>query len=249
MTLTPQVLTDVRIYTAGADLTGYGNKVELSGMVDDLDVTTFASNGWHDRVGGLHESTTAIEGFWQATDNTMPDDTWWANIGAATVPQTIVPTSGAVSSLAYLTRNFEGAYKITGEVGKVLSWTADAKGNWPMVRGQIMHPQGTARTATGSGTAIQLGAVSAAQKLYANLHVFSVAGTSSPTLTVKVQSYTDNTFASPTDQITFTGATAISGQSGSVAGAITDTWWRVVWTISGSSPSFLFAASAGIAAF
>jgi hypothetical protein len=84
--------------------------------------------------------------------------------------------------------------------------------------------------------------------MYANLHVFSVAGTSGPTLTVKLQSSVDNTFGAPTDRITFTGATAISGQSGSVAGAITDTWWRVVWTITGTNPSFLFAASAGIAA-
>lgn len=249
MALTPQVLTDVRIYVAGADLTGYGNKVELSASADDLDVTTFASAGWHERVGGLHESSTNVEGFWQAGDNTMPDDTWWANIGTATVPETIVPTSGVVTSLCYLTRNLEGTYKISGEDGKVLSWTAETKGNWPLVRGQIMHPQGTARTTTGTGTGIQLGAVSAAQRLYANLHVFSVAGTGSPTLTVKVQSGVDNTFASPTDQITFTGATAISGQSGSVLGAITDQWWRVVWTITGSSPSFLFAASAGIAAF
>lgn len=249
MALTPQVLTDVRIYIAGADLTGFGNKVELSATADDLDVTTFASSGWHDRIGGLHESMTAIEGFWQASDNTMPDDNWWAAISSATVPQTVVPTSGAVSSLAYLTRNLETSYKIVGDDGKVLSWSAENKGNWPMVRGTIMHPQGTARTATGSGTGIQLGAVLASQRLYANLHVFSVAGTSSPTLTVKVQSSPDNTFASPTDQIAFTGATAINGQASSVLGAVTDQWWRVVWSITGTNPSFLFAASAGIAAF
>lgn len=247
MTLTPQVFTDVRIYYDSADLTGYSNKVDLSSMVEDLDTTTFASGGWHERVGGLFDSQSAIEGLYQAGDLSMPDDVAWADIANAAVPQTIVPTSGAVSSLCYLTRNLQTAYKPGGDVGGLLAFSVDAKGNWPQVRGVIMHPQGTARTATGSGTAIQVGAVTAAQRLYANLHVMSIAGTSTPTLTVKIQSSVDNTFASPTDRITFTAATALFGQSSSVLGAVTDTWWRAVWTISGTNPSFLFAVSAGIA--
>jgi hypothetical protein len=33
-----------------------------------------------------------------------------------------------------------------------------------------------------------------------------------------------------------------------VLGSITDTWWRVVYTIAGTSPSFQFAAALGVAA-
>lgn len=248
MTLNPTVLTDVRLYYAGADLTGRGNKIEVQGSVEDLKVTNWASGGFEERVGGLFEGTLAAEGFWQANDVDMPDDSFWGNLGVATVPVTAVPTSGAVGSLAYLTRALETQYKPGGDVGKVLGWSADAKTNWPYARGQILHPQGTARTTTGNGTGVQLGAVSATQRLYACLHVLSISGTSTPTITVKIQSSVDNTFASPTDRVTFTAATALGGQTGSVTGAVTDTWWRAVWTISGSTPSFLFACSAGIAA-
>jgi hypothetical protein len=170
----------------------------------------------------------------------------WANLGVATIPQTIGPTSGAVASLAYLTRVVETTYKPAGEIGKLLAATVETKGNWPQVRGQILHPQGTARTTTGVGTGVQLGAVTSAQRLYACLHVLSIAGTSTPTITVKIQSSVDNSWATPTDQVTFTAATAVTGQASSVLGPVTDTWWRAAWTIAGTTPSFLFAVSAGV---
>ena len=39
---------------------------------------------------------------------------------------------------------------------------------------------------------------------------------------------------------------ALDGQTGVVSGAITDQWWRVSYTISGTNPSFLFAVAAGV---
>lgn len=121
----------------------------------------------------------------------------------------------------------------------------------PLVRGMIIHPTATARIASGTGTQQSIGALSATQKMWAALHVVTASG-STPSLTVKVQSATtaDSGFASPTDRITFTAASDITNpQVSSVTGAITDTRWRVAWTISGSSPSFNFAVCAGIASF
>lgn len=247
MTLTPTVLTDARIYYASLDATGYSNKIEIAETVEDLDRTTFASNGWKERVGGLFDTQITSTMFWQAGDNSQPDDVLWASLGGNTAPLTVCHTSGAVGALAYLTKTMESSYKSGGDVGKLLTSEATWMGDQPLARGQILHPQGTARTASGNGVGVQLGAIGASQRLYANLHVFSISGTGTPTLTVKVQSGVDNTFATPTDRITFSAATALSGQSSSVLGAITDTWWRAVWTISGTTPSFLFAVSAGIA--
>lgn len=249
MTLTPLVLVDCRLYLDGADLTGYSNKAEVGAKANELDSTTFSASGtdaWRSRVGGVFDGQASLEGLWQAGDLSMPDDTFWADLGQATIPLTAVPTGGAVGDLAYLTRGLETNYKPGGKHGELLGWSADLATNWPILRGKILHPQGTARIASGNGTGLQLGAVSAAQRLYACLHVLSVAGTAVPTITVKVQSSVDNTFAAPTDRITFNAATALGGQASSVLGAVTDTWWRAVWTISGTNPSFLFAVSAGI---
>jgi hypothetical protein len=44
----------------------------------------------------------------------------------------------------------------------------------------------------------------------------------------------------------FTAATGLTSQAASVLGAVTDQWWRVIWTITGTTPSFTFAVSAGI---
>jgi len=246
MALTPTVLLDARPFFAGIDLTSWSSKVELGGEVEDLDITTFASGGAKERTGGLFDTTASLDSFWEAGDMSKPDDEFFTNLGTSQ-PLTLCATSGAVGTLAYLTKVLECSYKPGGEIGKLLASTTEFRGNQPTARGQIMHPNGTARTSTGTGTGIQLGAVLVTQRMYCNLHVFSVAGTSTPTITVKLQSSVDNTFASPTDRVTFTAATAIGGQSSSVVGAVTDTWWRTTWTISGTTPSFLFAVSAGIA--
>lgn len=252
MALTAYVLNDARIYYSSLDATGYSNSVEISAENEDEDITTFASSAWKTRVGGLFDSQASAKMFWQAgstaTDE-KPDDLLWSKLGTSTQPLTIVPTGGASGDLCYLTKTLSSTFKLSGDVSnrpRVAMTEAAWAGNQPVARGQILHPQGTARTATGNGTGYQLGAVSAAQKLYANLHVF---GVSDGQMIVKIQSSVDNTFASPTDRITFsTVTTSLTAEASSVSGAVTDTWWRTTWTISGGSThSFLFAVSAGIA--
>jgi hypothetical protein len=121
-----------------------------------------------------------------------------------------------------------------------------AAGSWPLARGVVLNPPGTALTITGNGTAVQHVAVTtAAQYLYASLHVLSVSGTATPTLTVKVQSDTVG-FPSPTDRITFTAATAQSSQISRVAGINTDDYYRISYTISGTNPSFLALVAVGV---
>jgi hypothetical protein len=110
----------------------------------------------------------------------------------------------------------------------------------------LLHEGSTARTVTGNGTARQLGLVGATQKLYASLHV--VDASVADTLDVKIQSDDASGMGTPTDRITFTQATAVGAQYATpVSGPIaTDTWWRVSYTIGGTSPSFKFAVVVGI---
>lgn len=245
MALTPTVLVDARTYLESADLTGWSNKIELTGSAVDEDITNFASQGWHERTGGEKDLDGSIEGFFEQFDVSRPDDMFWANLGSSQVAFTAAPTSGAAGVLAYLSRVTAFDYKPGGMTAKVLGWSASVKGNWPLVRGLILHPQGTARTATGTGTGFQIGAVTVLQRMYACLHVLSVAGTT-PSITVSLQSSVDNTFAAPTTRITFAADTTLDGQALSLLGPVTDTWWRASWVISGTTPSFLFAVSAGV---
>lgn len=246
-----QVLTDVRCYVGGLDATGQTNQLALEGAAVDLDKTTFGSLGWMERQGGLKSHKIGLQGFYAAgavVGLDQQDDRMWADtIGGVSVPITLAGTSGAVGAPCYVGRALNTSYKLLGKVGDLAPFQLDTVSDGPLGDGNILHPQGTPRTVTGVGTGVQFPALVTGQKMWMALHVLSVAGTT-PTLAVIVQSDTSNVFGAPTTRGTFAGVTtATGGQILSVAGPITDTWWRISWTIGGTTPSYLLAASAGIA--
>lgn len=243
---TPLVLTDCRIFAGAADLTSNSNKVEISAEYEDKDVTNFGSGGWKECRAGLASSKFVGAGQWEALDASKVDDEHWADLGNL-IPYSVFASTAAEGGLGYFTQALRRNYVLFDAVGEVAPWSSEVTSTWPAVRGLSLENPGTPRTSSGSGTQVQLGAVPAGKRLYAALHVLSISGSATPTLTVKVQSDTTG-FPSPTDQITFSPATAIGGQIARTAvGAITDDYYRVSFTISGTTPSFLFVVIAGIA--
>lgn len=247
---TKTVLKNVRTFVNGTDLTGYENKLEIQGMLEEKPVTNFASQGAVELLGGLGSATIAAEGQWAAGDFTNPDDALMATLGLPG-PWTACITTPNAGDLAWQVTALTSKYTLGGAVGDVAPWAAGVTSSSPLVRGQILHPPGTLRSSTGSGTAVLATLMPTAnQFLWVNLHVLSVAGTSTPTLTVTVQTDDNSGFTSATTVGTFVAVTAANqsvGQTLKIAGAITDTYLRVGFTISGSSPGFTFVASAGVA--
>lgn len=243
------VLANTRLFMAGADLTTVNNKVELAAEAEEKDCTAFTASGevWKEVLGGLRSTSMNASGQWEADDTALGkiDDTAWTTLGSVT-PVSACPATAAVSSLDWFTGFLRTNYQLGGAVGDVAPWSANGSGNWPLVRGVVAHDPGTARTATGNGTSIQLGAVPSNKQLYAALHVLSVSGTT-PSLTVTIQTDNATGFPSSATALTFSAANAKGGQILRTAGPITDDWVRASWTISGSSPSFLFLVSVGIA--
>jgi hypothetical protein len=239
------ILLDARLFAPGADLSGASNKIELSSEIEDKETTNYRSGGYKEVIGGLGSAEISGEGQWEAGDPSKVDDASWSTLGGVG-PYTVCPTDSTVGALAYITSGMRADYKVGDAVGETAPWSGTVKSSWPLVRGQIAHPPGTARTATGVGTALQLGAVPAGKRLYAALHVLSVAGTT-PSITARIESDDAAGFASPTTQLTFTAANAPGGQILRGSGtAVTDTYYRVAWTITGTTPSFMFAVSLGI---
>ena len=245
-----EILKNVRIFAGGADLTSRSNKVEIGPEVEEKDVTTFGdvdANGdlWKAVLGGLASAKISAGGFWEAGDPSMVDDDAWAALGGAG-PFTVVPRgTGAPGDIAYSTNLVRSNYQLLGSVGDVAPWQQSGSSTSPLVRGVSLHPPGTARTATGTGAAVQHVAVPSGKYLYASLHVLSAAGTT-PSLTVKVQSDDNSGMTSPTDRITFAAATTRGAQWMVLGGPITDTYYRLSWTITGTTPSFLFVGAVGI---
>lgn len=240
------VLVNCRAFAGATDLTANTNKVEVQASVEPVKVTNYASAGWDELMGGLAECEIAAAGFFESgLDISFEDPGMFAALGAVG-PWSVAPAGAADGALAYLTNALEAKYQaIKGNVGDAAGFEASAKGSTKLARGVIAHPPGTARTTNGNGTSFQVGALAANQSLYCNLHVLSVSGTATPTLTARIESDNATGFPSPVTVGTFAAATALGGQHMRIAGPTTDDWFRVAWTITGTTPSFLFVVTIG----
>jgi len=229
------VHTDCKLWMDGYDLTGYTNAIAINYGADIKEVTTFGDDT-HTNTGGLKSVEVAHEGYW---DGTTQDPATFGLVGVNDKPMTMAPTTGAAGEPAYFFKSALSQYSTGEAVGEVLPFSVSGQASdGDLIRGTILI-NGTAVAASSSTSGTQLGAVSATQSVHASLHVTSASGT----LDVVVQSDVDNTFATPANQITFTQATAIGSEILSTAGAITDTWWRIDYTVSGT---FSFIVAVGI---
>jgi hypothetical protein len=210
--------------------------------VNVLDQTALC-HSWVVNGAGLKNYTWNAELMQDFAANSL-DARAWADLGTA-VPTTLLGAGTTAGSVAWLLSSLSLGYTPhNATMGDTAMASLSGSGSGGAARGLLMHDTGTARTTSGTGTAYQLGAVSASQRLYGALHVTAASGTT-PSLVVKLQS-ASTSGGSYTDRLTFTTASATTEQWSSALGAITDTWWRTTWTVSGTSPSFTFGVSAGI---
>jgi len=241
-----QILANCGLWVAEYNLCADANRLALTTSAELLDNTALCDAA-RSRVGGLQAVAFQAEGYWAST----PDGVLFADVGLVDVPVTIAPASSggtfSPGDRAFLFRAAMGEYSgpngAVGELGQ-FSVGGEAAG-LPVAQGAIMFA-GT-RTATLTGTGTQLGAATATQTIQATLHVTAVTGTN-PTMAVVVQSSADAGFSSPTARITFSTATGTANlaQHKTLAGAVTDTYWRIVATLGGTSPNFTFACALGI---
>ena len=224
------VLTDAKVFIAGHDLSGQMSATALEYAADLRDATTFGATT-RIRTGGIKSVVGNHQGLWDSASTTAVDPVLFARVGTEDVP-VVVGATGSVGDVAYLLRAVHASYTVGAQVGDILPFTVsmEGTGGQPLVRGKFLH-NGTNSGAI-TGTAVQLGAITATQYLYAVLHVFAGSGSH----TVTLQSSADQAFTSPTTRITFTnvptGTAVASEWAARVAGPITDTWWRVISTAS-----------------
>ncbi len=224
-----------KLYLGGYDLSGDMNQMSLKYESDALDTTVFGQSTKR-RLAGLLDIAADHKGLWQAGTNLI-EDTLWSKFAVANEVMTVFPETGAAGEVGFSFKSLESAYSPGAKAGEVLAFDVSAKGVGTLIRATCL--ENGVKSATASGTARNLGAVSATQKLYAVMHVLAKSGTT-PTLDMKIQSDDAQAFTTPLDRITFAQATDIGAQWATpVNGAITDAWWRASWTIGGTgSPSF-----------
>jgi hypothetical protein len=99
------VLTASYLSLNGVDRSSSTSKIELATEVEEKDVTTFASLGWVELLGGLKSGSLSC-GFKQDVADAALDDTMWALFG------TVVPFEVRLSNAAVSANN----PKYTGSV-------------------------------------------------------------------------------------------------------------------------------------
>ena len=218
------VFNDGKVFSGGYDLSDHITSVNLEIMAEELDATTINSGGFRERLGGLKDSTLSMDGFYEAGAN-KPD--------------------AGVGNTAYFMKSRLFSYSMFGTVGEIAPFSiTKSQSDDEVVQGKIEIDG--ALTATGNSTGVQLGAVGSTERIYVAIHCTAVSGTSTPTVTFKLQSDDNSSFTSPTDRITFSNITAIGADYQSAAGAIADDYFRLNYTITGTSPSFSIHATIGI---
>jgi hypothetical protein len=235
------VQTKVKWWLDEFDISADFNAVTRNYGAETPDDTTYGDDTRSVAAGGLYTVRLEGEGYWQVA----VDATLFARVGLADTVTAIGPVDGSEGSPAFFSLLTSGEYApISGTVGDMAAFrvSGEGRGGAGLIKGQIFINRATISSSGNSGTAVQLGAVSATQAVYASLHALTVSG---GTLDVTVESDDDVGMGSATTQITFTQVTAVGSEFASQAGAITDDWWRVDFT-DGGGGTFDFVVCVGI---
>jgi len=237
-----QVTKNATVLLHSLDLSSYSNNVGIPVSIEPGESTNFASAGWRERVPGLRDSEWTLEGF---LDHIDPEATLSA-FATGLVPRPLgasMTNPVAANDIMYFADCVGLKYEPNKVIGNMFGYSVQAKEASPLVRGICLEK--VARAATGNSAAQDLGvAIGATERLYYALWITSVSGTS-PTLDILLESDTVG-FGSATTRATLAQQTAVGSVFGYVAGAITDTYWRVNATIGGSdTPTFTYVFAIG----
>lgn len=229
-----EIISQQLILWDGYNLTTRLTRFLMDDGTDALEDTTLGCTT-HSNAVGLFNPAIQIEGIYDAATY---DEALYSTMGGSDVLISIL-RSGTSGALAYFLNAMHASYEpVKGAVGELAGFSAGgvAQGD-PLIRGQVLS-NNTNLTTTSNGSTLQLPTVGAAERLYAGLHVLAIDDNGGDTLDVTIESDSANNFPTPITRITFDQMTDIGSQFKSVAGAITDTYYRPVYTITGSTPAF-----------
>lgn len=237
------VLKDEKIFFGGYDVSGILNAINVGYSAELQDDTTFGDDT-RSRLAGLKDVSVTLNGYWDSSE----DSEFFTKIGAASpTPVGVAPNNPSEGDRAFLFQADEASYAPGATIGEMFAFTLEGQGHGPLVRGLLMENNAAANSSA-NGTSRVFAAVGAGELMYAGLFVYSASGNSGETLDVTIESDADGVFDSTANtRISFAQITdSVGSEFASVAGAITDTYWRATWTIGGGG-TYSFAVILGIA--
>lgn len=238
------VLKDATVLVGALDLSANANQISVEAAAPEVDVTNFASDGNYECLGGIKSASMSVQGFWESAGATgNPDAELNTRLGTINPATFTLTNPAAAGDIAYFAHALQTQRSHGGMVGEVARLGLALRGSSPLVPGRIVET--VTRTSTGNSAAYQLGATGASQSLYLVVHVTAASGTT-PTLDLVIASDNASGFASGTTRITVPQITGLTSYYTTLAGAITDDYYRVEATVGGTDPSFTYVVALGI---
>ena len=231
--------SSARVYVNGFDLSAFLKNVSSAAEIEAHDSTTFGATA-KTYVPGLEDATLSADGLFSGAVGATDEVFHAALRGRTPVVWSWLPSGDVDGGFGYGFLALETSYEIESPVDDLVSVSAEAQSNAGRERVQVLAPL-SARTATGNGTSRDNAAATTAGGV-GYLQVATVSG-ATPSLTAVIQHSVDGT--TWVDLITFTAVTVSNrAQRVAVAGTV-NRHTRVIWTISGATPSFTFFAAFG----
>ncbi len=232
-----------KLYIAGRDFSSNWTAISLMVGRETIDWTK-GSDTTRLMKPGLKTGAFECEGVTDFADDAT-DEKLAAFLDLSDAPIIIGfpgSTSGDIGTTGYAMNANAGDYSPMGQrIGERVNFSVSARSDSQIARGTFLHDGDTARTTTANGTAYNLGAVSATQRVFACIQCLSASA--GDTLDVVIASDSVEAFSgTPETQITFAQiSTTGAFEWVELTETITDTWWRPQWTIAGNgSESFNF---------
>lgn len=225
-----------KIYLNGMNASNFINEVGLEGENDSHESTVLGDSA-KTYIPGLQDASASMSGFWDSNivDDTLSFSYKLESLHATETHATYMPAGDGSNAVAYLLKGILTSNGVTTSVDDLAAMELEFQNCTGLEKGRVLHPLSSV-TATGPGTPVELdNTVLTSNGLSAVLHVNAVSGTSTPTITVKIQHSVDgNTYA---DLVTFAAATGKGSQYLSVSGTV-NRYLQVIYTVSGTTPSF-----------
>lgn len=237
---------NARLWVDQYELTAYFSEFTMGAKAGVAETTVFG-RGAKTYIGGLKEGQISGKGFFDASSSAN-DPEMTAALGRATnMAVTFSPTGlVAAGTRAIIAYAAETDYSVTTPVAGVVANTFTAQADSGLSTGVILYDPTTALTVTSTttnGGGINDRSVASplttSNGLVANLHVLTLTGTGTPSVTVKLQHSDDN--ATYVDLATFNSGstiTAVGAYSALVAyGTTINRFLRSVITTAGTTVS------------
>jgi hypothetical protein len=228
------VLTDARIIVGTTDISQFTGSCDSQSSVNMVEFTPFGAGGYVQKIPGLQSHSDSFSG---AADYSATGVSTLFNsskLGEQNLI-TVMPFGGATAGdPAQFTRGLIQSINAPGgAIGDLATFDMATTSDTTKVFGQVAAPLAL-RSSTLTGSVLTMTGPTASQRLYVGMNL--TAATSTATMVVTIQSATLVGFGSPTTRATLTATVAAtpSWQFVSVAGPITDGFWRAVLTYSGS---------------